>query len=86
MGSINLYIPGRNHLARALLSDLNAIAAKFGYVSRTGDGALSHLIVGMAEREVLLVRNTPELVLGLKAFISEYPDQEWAKKLMTEIS
>ena len=90
MGAIGLYVPGSSKAARALLRDLNAIAKRFGYVASTagtqGEGAFGRMMVGIADREVLLVRNSPGLALGLKAFLTDHPDQEWAEKMLDEIS
>lgn len=87
---ITYYVPGDTTESRVLVSELNQLAARHGYYARSGPtagcGAFSRLMVGIADKDVILVKR-PDVtgVAGLRAFVADHPDQEWAKELLKQV-
>lgn len=90
MGNIVMYVQGDNTDANFLLAELNRIAEKHGYLATrgptTGEGAFSRLAVAIADHRVIVLKVVPGMAAGLRAFLTEYPDQEWARELLDQLA
>ena len=91
MANLTFYIPGSNRAAHFVLEELRELALHLGYVSdhpvNRGEGAIPRLMVAIAQGEVTLLKvNRDTVTAGLLAFVSDHPDQTWARELLGQIS